>query len=127
MTSSIWPQIVVIITTFIATVTGAILAPLITARMSQPKPKPIENQPRNTIQIWFDILFSSPWLLPPLGILANIYALHLELGATSPVTRWAVLRISLFVAGIVMSVVLFFAANVYRFIKSLVGLLTGSK
>ena len=101
MTIENWLTIAAIISTLIAPV----LALLIQHLISQPKPTPELNHPKNRIQIiggWLIRIFQSPWILvgPIFSTVFDIYVLHRELGNTSQITRGVIFLISVAVAAI---------------------------
>jgi hypothetical protein len=117
MTIENWLMIAVIISTLIAPT----LANFIQSRANiHPKPKPEAHQPKNLIQRmggWFIRFSNSPWMLPPLLILFNIYLLLSEFRKTTPVTRWTVYQISADVAAIWYGVVLFLLNTAWQSIR----------
>jgi hypothetical protein len=90
--------IVAIIATSITTLAAPILAEFVKSRISQPKPTPELNQPKNRIQRirgWYIRASSSPWMYLFFAVF-NICVLLLELGrVTVPIKRNDVLAISL--------------------------------
>jgi len=106
MTIENWLMIAVIISTLIA----PLLALLMQSRISQPKPAPEPNQPKNLIQRMGGRIIrflQSPWSLVVsfLGIPPSIYALLTAFRETSPVTRASVFLITEGVAGILFSLI----------------------
>jgi hypothetical protein len=106
MTIDHWLIIAVIISTLIQPVIGAVA----TFRISQPKPSPEQNQPKNRIQRiggCFIRLFTSPWYVPPFLILVNTFNLLTEFHSHTPITRGTVLQIAFAAGGILYGAVLF--------------------
>jgi len=102
MTIENWVTIALIITSFIAQLIAPTLAELVKSRINQPKPTPVPNQPKNLSQRiggWVMHIGASPWVLPPLVILLDIWFLFREFRNAAPVTRSGVLLISTAVAG----------------------------
>jgi len=100
----------------IAVLIAPSLAELVKARMSQPKPSPDINQPKNLSQRiggWVIEFISSPFLFPPLLIAVNIVILLFEVRRYSrvPVTIMAVLFICIRVAFITFFLVMMFVGH----------------
>jgi hypothetical protein len=97
MTTDNWLTTALIISNFIALLIGPVIAARITLRANQPSPTPKESQPKNLIQRiggLFNRIFQSPWIIPPLVIIANVYGVVSDLRSSEPLTR----RIVFFVA-----------------------------
>jgi hypothetical protein len=106
MTTENWLTIALIITNFIALLTGPI-GPIIAARLRQPKPTPVPGQQKNRIQRMGGWLMQSPWRLSLFAvlptILVNIFLLRDDIRSTAPITRRVIFQIALGMGGIVYS------------------------
>jgi hypothetical protein len=70
-----------------------------------------------TIGSWLWNIVQSPWYLPGLLILSNIYFLRLELLSTAPLTRRAIFSICMSVAGLFYAATLMSFNTIWRSIK----------
>jgi hypothetical protein len=101
-----WETIALIITSFIAQLIAPALAELVKSRINQPKPTPLQNQPKNRSQrigTWVIRVVQSPWPIPVSTITFNIYMLSRILREATPITRWVVLSIAVGVSVIFYS------------------------
>jgi hypothetical protein len=116
MTIENWLMIAVIISTLIAPAMAEYVKP----RINHPTPAPDANQPKNLTQrigFWIVRISNSPWILPPLLIVLNIYWLRVELHKSASVTRWTVYQMALDAAGLWYGVVLFFLNTAWGSIR----------
>ena len=112
-------MIIAVMITAIATAFGPIAAVLVQSRISQPKPTPVESQPKNLSQRsggrfkrhlkWFGIF--------ELGMLVNFVSLILELSKSTPIDRGSILIIALNVAGLSFIPLLMLLTHVIRAIE----------
>jgi hypothetical protein len=113
--------IAVIVVAFIAQLIASLVAVFVgRPRNNQPKPIPDPNQPKNRsqrIMDWFMRLFESRWKLPLLYVLLYTYGLLREFRDTRPVTRWAILQISMAVGGIIWAAVTALVNSLARAMK----------
>jgi hypothetical protein len=103
MTIEHWLTIVAIIATSITTLAAPILAEFVKSRISQPKPNPEPNQPKNAIQRiggWLSRVSYSPWLYLFLTVLNIGVLLWVLRQVAVPIKRDDVLAISLTVGSI---------------------------
>ena len=118
MTIGDWVNVAVIVATLALVVStlGLIVSNLVLIRMNRPNLTP-ETSRIQRIWGWFLRFPQSPWQLPPVLILTNLFTLILELRRTAPVTRWAIYQISVAVVGVFYGAVLLLLNIVWQSIR----------
>jgi hypothetical protein len=104
MTTDQWLVVGLIISNFVAPIVAERIKPSI----SKPKAAPETNDPKKRTRRfpgWLIRLGTSPWILPPIGILYDIGVLVWVGRSSTAVTRGVVLMIASAVAGIVWNAV----------------------
>jgi hypothetical protein len=102
MTADHWIQIATIVASSITTITVCILGPFVASRVNHPSPKDEMARPQR-IKPWMRFVLT-PWFLPLVMTVVNVYALHRDL-RPAPLTQRVVLYIATDVAAIVLALV----------------------
>jgi hypothetical protein len=122
MPSSNWLAIVSIMVSAITTLTAPVLALLVAARINQPKPTPEPKKPKNLIHRIGGLLMrvsTSPWILPPFGLLLNICVLPYVIRHANPITGKSVFAISLIVTSAFCNLLLISISGLSRITRKM--------